>query len=80
MTDICAPIDISVLQKISAAGILEASAAAQVHICVCITAVPVLVKTDVRIKDYVDRVGEKNAIVAIGNMVRVLSGFADSSG
>lgn len=73
MTDICAPVDVSVLHKISAAGLLEASATAEVHICICITLVPIFVKTDVRIKEYVDQVGEKNAAVAIRNMVLVLA-------
>jgi len=50
LTDICAPIDLSVLHKSSALGLLEASAAVKVHICICVTVVPVFVKTDVRIK------------------------------
>lgn len=79
LTDICAPIDLSLLQRVSAAGLLKASATVEVHICVCIAVVPVFVKTDVRIKDYVDRVGEKNAIITIRNMVRLLKNFMDPS-
>jgi len=78
LTDICAPVDVSVLHTISALGILEASATAKVHICICIAVVPVFVKTDVRIKDYVDQVGEKNAVVTIRNMV--LNWFMDPNG
>jgi len=76
-TDVCASIDISVLLKVSAAKLLEASASVEVHICICITVVPTFVKSDVRIKDYVDRVGEKNAIIAIREMVRHANSFAD---
>lgn len=79
LTDICAPIDVSVLQKISAVGLLEASASVKVHICICITVVPVFVKTDARIKSYVDQVGEKNAVVAIRNMVRLPVSFVGLS-
>jgi len=80
LTDICAPIDLSVLHSVSALGLLKASAALEVHICICVAVVPVFVKTDVRIKDYVDRVGENNAIINIRNMVRVpLGGFLGSS-
>ena len=79
LTDICAPIDLSVLRSVSAAGLLKASATVEVHICICVTVVPVFVKTDVRIKDYADRVGEENAIINIRNMVRLLNSFMDSS-
>lgn len=75
LTDICAPIDLSVLHSVSAIGLLKASAGLEVHICICVTVVPMFVKTDVRIKDYVDRVGENNAIINIRDMVRLLGSF-----
>ena len=77
LTDICAPIDISLLPKISAAGILEASASVQLHVCICISVVPMFVKADVRIKGYVDHVGEQNAIIDIKDMVRLRNTFVD---
>jgi len=73
LADICATVDISVLQKISAAKLLEAVTSVEVHICICITVVPLFVKTDHRIKDYVDRVGEKKATSTINEMVRLLN-------
>lgn len=79
LTDICAPIDLSVLHKMSALGVLDASAAVEVHICICVTAVPVFVKADARVKHYVDLVGEKNAIIDIRNMVRLLNSPRDLS-
>lgn len=69
LIDICAPIDLSLLAKISATGILEASASVELHICICISVVPIFVKADVRIKGYVDHVGEQNAIINIKDMV-----------
>jgi len=77
LTDVCGSINVSALQRISVLGILEASASAEVHICICITVVPAFVRTDARIKDYVDRVGEKNAITTIGDMVRLPNGLVD---
>ena len=76
LTDICASVDISVLQKISALKLLETSASIEVHICLCITLVPIFVKTDHRIKDYVERVGEKEAISTINDLVMQPNGFA----
>ena len=77
LTDICATVDISVLQKISATTLLEAVTSVEVHICICITLVPIFVKTDHRVKEYVDRVGEKKATSTIKDMVRLLMAFAD---
>ena len=77
LVDICAPIDVSLLAKISAAGILDATASVEVHICICISLVPVFVKTDVRVKGFVDHVGEQNAIIRIKDMVKLLSIFVD---
>ena len=71
LIDICAPLDISLLSKISAAAILEASASVELHICICISVVSVFVKADARIKTYVDHVGEQNAIINIKDMVRL---------
>ena len=76
LTDICATVDISVLQKISATTLLEAVTSVEVHICICITLVPIFVKTDHRVKEYVDRVGEKKATSTIKDMVRLLMAFA----
>jgi len=75
LADICANVDISVLQKISATKLLQAVASVEVHICICITLVPAFVKTDHRVKDYVDRVGEKKAASTIKDMVRLLNAF-----
>lgn len=75
LADICASIDISSLLKVSALGLVEAGAAVEVHVCICITVVPIFVETDVRIKDFVDRVGEKNAVTSIRDMVRLLKTF-----
>ena len=75
LADICATVDISVLQKISATKLLEAVTSVEVHICICITLVPIFVKTDHRIKDYVDRVGEKKATSTIKDMVRLPNAF-----
>ncbi|KAF9788432.1 hypothetical protein BJ322DRAFT_1048806 [Thelephora terrestris] len=69
LIDICASIDASFLSRISAAGILEASASVEAHLCICISAVPVFVKADVRAKGFVDHVGEQNAIVRIREMI-----------
>jgi len=74
LADICASIDISVLQKVSAAKLLDVVASVEVHICICITVVAIFVKTDHRIKDYVDRVGEKKATSTINDMVRLIVG------
>ena len=73
LADICATVDISVLQKISAAKLLEAVTYVEVEICICISVVPLFVKTDHRIKDYVDRVGEKKATSTMNEMVRLLN-------
>jgi hypothetical protein len=78
LADICAPIDISLLEKISAAGILKTSASLEVHICICISVVPIFVKTDVRAKGYVDHVGEQSAIINIKDMVRLLNSVVGS--
>jgi len=77
LTDICAPVDLALLHKVSAAGLLEAGATIKVHICICVTVVPLFVKTDVRIKGYVDLVGEKDAVINIRNMVRLLNSRMD---
>ncbi|KAF9652489.1 hypothetical protein BDM02DRAFT_3160966 [Thelephora ganbajun] len=69
LTDICASIDISAFQ-VSIVGMLEASASIEVHICICISIVPIFVRTDVRVKDYANRVGEQNAIIAIRDMIK----------
>lgn len=69
LTDICASIDVSSLLKISALGLVDAGAAVEVHVCICITVVSMFVKTDVRIKDFVNRVGEENAVITIRDMV-----------
>lgn len=80
LADICAPVDLSLLPKVSVAGLLEVDAAIKVHICICVSVVPVFVKTDFRIKGYVDLVGEKDAVINIRNMVRLLlSGCMGSS-
>jgi len=80
LADICASVDLSLLPKVSVAGLLEVDAAIKVHICLCVTVVPMFVKTDVRIKDYVDLVGETDAVINIRNMVRLLlNSCADSS-
>ena len=71
LTDICASIDISSLLEVSAVGLVDASATVEVHVCICIAVVPTFVKTDARIKDFVDRVGEKNAATSIRDMVRL---------
>lgn len=78
LIDVCAPIDISLLSKISAAGMLETSASAEVHICICVSAVSIFVKTDVRVKGFVDRVGEQNAVIKIKEMVGFPNNLADS--
>jgi hypothetical protein len=72
LTDICASVDLSSLLEISALGLFEASAAIELHVCICIAVVPIFVKTNVRIKDFVDRVGEKNAVISIRDMVSLL--------
>ena len=72
LADICASVDISALKKISVTKLLETGASIELHICICITVVPIFVKTDHRIKDYVDRVGEKKATSTINDMVRPL--------
>jgi hypothetical protein len=47
LTDICASVDISVLHKVSVAGLLEAGASVEVHICICMSLLyPIFVKTD----------------------------------
>ena len=73
LLDVCAPVDISLLVKVSALGILEASASVEAHICICVSVVPVFVKSDIRIRDYVDRVGESVAITKIKELVRSLN-------
>ena len=75
LTDICATVDISVLKKISAAKLLEAVTSVEVHICICLTLVSTFVKTDHRIKEYADRVGEKKATSTIKDMVRLPNAF-----
>ena len=79
LTDICASVDLSVLPKISVAGLLEASISVEVDICLCVTVVPLFVKTDLRIKDYVNIVGEIGAITAIQDIVRLLDNLVDWS-
>lgn len=69
LTDICASVDVSAFEKLSVKNLLDSSASVEVHICICISVVPIFVKTDRRIKDYVDRVGEKKAISAVNDMV-----------
>jgi hypothetical protein len=79
LTDLCASVDMSVLQKVSAPKLLETSASVDVHICICITVVPIFIKTDHRIKDYVDRVGEKEAISTVNDLVKLLNSVVDCS-
>jgi hypothetical protein len=76
LTDICASVDLSVLKTLSILSLLEASASVEAHICLCITAVPIFVKTDPRIKEYVERVGENKATSAVNDMVKPLDRFA----
>ena len=73
LIDVCASVGISVHKKVSALGLLEAGADVEVHICLCLSLVPVFVKTDHSIKDYVDRMGEKKAISTINEMVTPLN-------
>ena len=79
LADVCASVDISALKKLSIIKLLETSASLEVHICLCISVVPIFVKTDHSIKEYVDRVGEKEATSTIKDMVRLLSGFVGRS-
>ena len=75
LVDICAPIEISLLEGISVKGIIDAGASVKVHICLCISVVHIFVKADVRMKAYVDQVGEEKAIVDIKEMVCLQSSF-----
>ena len=75
LVDICAPIEVSLLEGISVKGIIDAGASVKVHICLCISVVHIFVKADVRMKAYVDQVGEEKAIVDIKEMVCLQSSF-----
>jgi len=72
LADICASVDLSLLPKVSVAGLLEVDAAIKVHICICVAVVPAFVKTDARVKSYANLVGEEDAVINIRNMVRLL--------
>jgi hypothetical protein len=73
LIDICAPVEVSLLEGISLKGIIDAGSSVKVQICLCISVVHLFVKADVRMKAYVDQVGEEKAIADIKDKVSPLS-------